>query len=147
MFYAWWIRGKSTVLMFYVVDSGKIHCFNVLCVVDPGEIHCFNILCVVESEEIHCFNVLCVVDSGEIHCFNILCVVDSEQCNKFYDNSLNILRVSSYTFLVRFFFSPTTYDSLLNNPLNPDKSRCLRRTCINVTVLARCCNNVWCFRL
>jgi len=143
MFYVWWIRGKSTVLMFYVWwirEKSTVLMFYVWWVRGKSTVLTFYVWWF--RREIHCFNVLCVVDSGEIHCFNILCVVDSEQCNKFYDNSLNILRVSSYTFLVRFFFSPTTYDSLLNNPLNPDKSRCLRRTCINVTVLARCCNNV-----
>ena len=56
----------------------------------------------------------------EIDRCNVLCVVDSEQCNNIYDNSLNTLRVSSYTFFVLFFFSPTAYESLLNNPLNLD---------------------------
>jgi hypothetical protein len=60
--------------------------------------------------------------------FCVLCMVDSESCNNIYD-SLNILRVSNYTFFVLFSFSPTSYVSLLNNPLNLGKSHCFRRTC------------------
>jgi len=49
-------------------------------------------------------------------------VVESEQCNNIYDDSLNILHVSSYIFFMLFFLTPTPYDILLNNPLNLDVS-------------------------